>query len=100
MLLDALPDLAYRDNLQTASLMAAVLNLMGGKADPNDEDAKPLPIERMFTPEDVLVHFAKRPKVTGWTAEAAKAALDARDELPSWARESLPWDEINALAAR
>jgi hypothetical protein len=100
MLLDALPDLAYRDNLQTASLMAAVLNMMGGKADPDDPEAKTVPPERMFTAEDVLVHFAKRPTVSDWTPEAARAALEARDELPAWARESLPWHEINAHAAR
>jgi len=100
MLIDALPDLAYRDNLQTASLMAAVLNMMGGKPDPEDEDVKTVPPERMFTAEELLVHFARRPLPNVWTKDAAQAALTARDTLPTWAREVLPWDEISACAAQ
>jgi len=99
MLIDALPDLAYRDNLQTAELMAAVMNMMGGKPDPNDGKSKPIPRERMFTGEELLVWFAQRPRESVFDAATARLALEHRDRLPDWARSFLPWAEIEALTA-
>jgi len=97
MLIDALPHVAYRDNLQMASFMAAVMNMMGGKPDPNDKEAKTLPRERLFTPDEVLVWFAQTPKASAWTREAARAVADAGESLPRWVRGSLPWPEINTF---
>lgn len=97
MLLDALPSLAYRDNLQTAELMAAVLNALGGKPDPNDKDVKLVPPERMFTGEELLVWFAREPKASPWTPAAARVALEHRSRLPKWARDSVPWAHLEAL---
>ena len=97
MLLDALPSLAYRDNLQMAEFMATVLNIMGGKPDPADKDTKLVPPERMYTSEDTIVWFAKEPKVSKWTPASARVALEHRDRLPVWARDSMPWSHIEAL---
>jgi hypothetical protein len=99
MLIDSLPHLAYRDNLQTASLMAAVMNMMGGKPDPNDKEAKTVPRERLFTPDEVLVWFAQTPKASAWTRDAARVAVEYRDRLPKWVAASLPWSEIEPLVS-
>ena len=101
MLVNALPELSYRKHLQTAELMAAILNALGGKPDPAKKDeSKPIDPSRLFTGEELLVHFARRAMPNTWTLEAAKAVTEAKDRMPSWARDSLPWELINrALSA-
>lgn len=101
MLIEALPHIAYRENLQTAELMAAVLNMMGGKPDPDESDkekaAKRIDPSRLYSGEELLVWFAKTPRASAWTKEAARVVHEARNELPSWVKESLPWKDINSL---
>lgn len=97
MLVDALPHIAYRENLQTAELMAAVLNVMGGKADPSDKDAKTVPRERLYSGEELLVWFAQSPRASAWTREAALAIESNRPRLPKWVVASLPWKDITPL---
>lgn len=99
MLIEALPHVAYRDNLQLASFMAAVLNMMGGKADPDDKEAKTVPLERMYSADEMLVWFAQTPKASVWTRDAARVALEFRDRVPKWVRESLPWKELKSLVS-
>jgi hypothetical protein len=99
MLIDALPHIAYRENLQMAELMAAVLNHMGGKVDPNDEEAKKnlIPPERLFSAEECLVWFAQTPKASAWTKEAAQVIAENRSRLPKWVAASLPWKDLTPL---
>jgi hypothetical protein len=99
MLVENLPEIAYRENLQTASLMAAVLNMLGGKPDPNDKDTKLVPADRLYQPEEMLVYFAQRPIVSRWTPESARAAIEAKPNLPAWARDAIPWTDILPLVA-
>lgn len=99
MLVDGLPTISYRKHLQTAEFMAAVLNLMGGKPNPNDKEAKTLPPERRYSGEDVLVYFAREPKPSPWTREAAALVIEHRSRLPKWLLDSLPMSEIEALTA-
>jgi hypothetical protein len=97
MLVEALPHIAYRENLQTAEMMAAVLNVMGGKPDPADKDAKTVPRERLYSGEELLVWFAQTPKASAWTKEAARVIAGNRDRLPKWVAASLPWKDITPL---
>ena len=97
MLLENLPEIAYRDNLQLATLTATVLNMMGGKPDPNDEDVTLVPVERMYSPEELLVYFAQKRDESGWTRASAVEVLRVRADLPAWVRDGLPWDEIESL---
>lgn len=97
MLVDALPHVAYRENLQLAEFMATVLNMMGGKPDPADKEAKTVPRERLFTAEETLVWFAQTPKASSWTKEAALVVAGNKDKLPRWVMDSLPWKDITPL---
>jgi hypothetical protein len=97
MLVEALPHIAYRENLQVAEMMAAVLNIMGGKPDPSDKDAKTVPRERLYSGEELLVWFAQSPKASAWTKEAAQVIAGNRERLPKWVVASLPWKDITPL---
>lgn len=99
MLVEALPHIAYRDNLQLAELTAAILNRLGGKPDPNDKDAKLIPPERLYSSDEMLVWFAQTPRESAWTREAARVTAENRSRLPRWVVASLPWTVITPLVS-
>lgn len=101
-----MPEVEYRRAYPLASLEAALLNAVGGKPDPADEDAEPLPPERSFTPLELLPPYAS----PAWIAEKTPAGLPptvARDflrrvkakSLPPWVLAICPIDTIRAAAA-
>ena len=105
-LLEHMPEVEYRRAYPLASLEAAVLNAIGGKPDPEDKDAEPLPPERTFTPLEILPPYAR----PAWIAERTPAGLPpavAHDFmqrvktklLPPWVLAICPIDHIRAAAA-
>lgn len=99
-----LPDVALRSAYQIASLEAAVRNAMGGKLDPNDQDAKPMPPERAYTPSELLAWFARpawlEDRADGIPEDAAKdfvAGMKAK-LIPPWVLQVAPLDAIKRAA--
>lgn len=60
-----------------------------------------VPLERLWSPDELLPYFARPDALArpGWTRAAAIDALEHTKQIPAWAVESIPWDDLRALSA-
>lgn len=84
-----LPLIEMRKQLPIAQLEAAVKNMMGGKPDPQNKDAKTIPPERLYTAFELLQWYAQPEglELRAVSPAAAKDLLKHLGHLPEWALE-------------
>lgn len=95
-------EIEYRRHYSVASIEAYFRNRDGGKPDPNAKDAKKtIPVERLWTPDELLPAFAQPEALAtrGWTRAAAADALAHSKAVPAWAVDLIPWEDLRALSA-
>ena len=95
-----IPLLEARRGWGAASLEAALLNVAGGKPDPNEEpDTPPVPPRRLFTVEERLRPWARLELGPGvWTPESARDAIANAHRLPVGALAILDFERLERIA--
>jgi hypothetical protein len=97
-----IPLIEARRGWGSASLEAALLNVVGGKPDPSadsEADNPPLPPSRLFTPEERPPPWARLETGPGvWTARSARDALEHAHQLPVGALAILDFDRLERIA--
>lgn len=98
---DHLPVVSARRHYPTAKLHAAVLNALGGKADPSEKsDKPPKPAHLFYQPEELMpwyASFGDSETVAVLSPEAAKDLLANAPKLPAWALEIAPIEEAKRI---
>lgn len=100
---DRLPIVSARRHYPTAKLHAAVLNALGGKADPSEKsDKPPKPAHLFYQPEELMpwyASFGDSETAVVLPSEAAKDLMNNTGSLPTWALDIAPIEEAKRVLA-
>lgn len=98
---DQLPVVSARRHYPTAKLHAAVLNALGGKADPSKPSKEPpKPAHLFYQPEELMpwyASFGESEAVAVLSLEAAKDLMNNTGNLPTWALDIAPIEEAKRV---
>lgn len=96
------PEIEARKHFPIAKLHASLLNALGGKPDPSEQPkkgSKPIKPHLLYTPEELLVHYASFSASVQQrlTRAAALDIMQNLESMPAWALQLVPVDEARAI---
>ena len=97
MYMHYLPEVLMRQHYSTASLEAAIRNMMGGKSEKGSK--KTLSPDKAYTVNDCLPWFAKGNLRSRMSIVCAVELKEYRKEMPYWALNLVDWMTVELISS-